>query len=358
MSNHATVQVRPRVDDRWLRQCGRELDLCQTECVSGLQELGVLSNRLQELNRSLLPLLRAEAAEVRQAGQELSRASQEVRALQAQLVALEQEHGTKTLQARRWIRESDLRGRELSRDLDQSCRDLATVRRQLRSFRTETQAIGTVLQTAFRAADQVLKDLKRLEAQGQRIQNRLDGAWNDTGKVRQILEYTQSLWASLEGELDARTLACDRQLTEAALLLDALQQSESAAFALWRGLREQSWELAEYRARESGVELLLRDDRQRQVAFEMYRQGRESNDLVLELDLSGFDLQDLSCECDEQLEEILEELDDLLVIEATRVERPHRRRPGDSAVTRIQSANDSRSQSRSKRSSRPREKLR
>lgn len=334
MSNHATVQARPRIDDRWLRQCGRDLSSCRSECTSSLRELGRLGSRLQQLDKSLEPLRRAEAVEVRQAGRELSRASRKVQALQQQIETLEQDHRTKTLASRSLIQQADQRGRALTRDLDQSRQRLAALRGDLSRLRAEAEAVGLVLQSAFREASKALADLDRLAAEGDRIQARLDRAWADTEAVRSLLQSAESTWDAVGEELGQRGRECERQATEVAMLLDVLHQSESAAFALWRGLRDQSWELAEYRVRESGVELLLQDDRRRQVAFEIFRKNRGEQDLLLELDLSGFDTKGEFCECDEHLEELLEELDDLLIIESTKVEHPHRRGPGgDNAIT-------------------------
>ncbi len=332
MSNHATIQARPRVDDRWKHECRNELNTCLDGCSSGMRQLGRLGDRLEQLDRTLEPLRRAEAVEVREAGHELARASQRIGELRQRLGTLEREQQVQAQRGRQLTHEADQRGRSMVRDLEESRQGLIALRRDLAQVTTEAAAVGRTVETAFRRASELVADLDREAARGRRIEASLDSAWAQGGSVLQTLRSANDTWAALSTELASAAQTCETRLAESNLLVDALTSSESAAFAVWRGLREQAWEIAEYQVRESGVELLLQDSRQRRVAFEISRREHSGEDLLLELDLSGFDAEGESCECDEQLEELLEEIADLLAIESTRVERPHRRGAGGSRL--------------------------
>jgi chromosome segregation ATPase len=328
MSNHGTVVARPRPDDRWKRTCEADLDRCYTSCRDTLARTEALGSGMARLSKAIAPLRNLDLPQVRAAARELDQATSRVRELQGTLHRLHQESreldrtgSARTAEAARTSRrvEAGLAA-ERSR-LDQMRREVAATQRQ-------TAQLGQRLTGALRQATAAVEALERTAEQGRQIEAGVSRALADQQTVRDQLTQAQEAWAEVEESIGDRCRSFDQGAAEASLLLDSLHSSEAAAFAVWRSLRDHDYDVVEYRREEDGIEVFLKNRDDRLVALQLKREGETGEEILLDLDLAGFDPVNESEHCDRQLAELLEDISDAVIICQTETEHPHRRRPG------------------------------
>jgi chromosome segregation ATPase len=217
--------------------------------------------------------------------------------------------------------------------------DQQATEQRLAKTANETHELSLRIERLTRELDRQMQEANRLvdaiehsKSQHRQIDRTIDQDLDALHSAARALQGVIGQWVDLSSHLSELNLNVDSHIQEIQVLAEAVTRSP-ALYALLENLRDFQFEHLE--VFENGLEAFFVDENERRVTITSRRPEKPADVLLdsirVTIDLSGFDAEGETVECDEALEELLD-LDGAVIV--TRTTESPKKAPGPDARER------------------------
>lgn len=322
MSNHTETDFRMDQYRQWQSRCRSDIRTCLDQCARAERGLGQAGRSLAALSSDLTSL----ATSFKDMGglQDLiQQLGQEVERFEAQLAVSEKVGQDLAHRSRQTLDLS--RAKQSAADLraSESQAQLQSMAGRLTASMRATEHLGDSVSRYLDRASRIIAEITRQQEKGAATGRRVEQSWDALQQAMLRFSDARQRWQQVQAQVAADHLRMQTDLSQVQLMLDALSQSEAATYAVFQTMLEQDFKVVAYARTNDGVEAFLEDENQRMIALQIRRQADEGDRILLDLDLSGFDIEGENRACDAARDRLLQRLMDKGVLTGTRVSHPH-----------------------------------
>ena len=325
MSCYTTSRVTQNPEYTQLRQrCAHYVEKQRTGLTETFSDCQRIDRRLENMSQRLNQQIAHYEGVIHRVEQDVSGAREHLVEVREQMTVL---------------RQVCLRIRESSRTLLQTSRqslDIGIEKTECMSGELSSlleatsrarEAIAEVPQSlgqCFKTVEDKLAELMRLHGKSEDESRNLGKTWEQVADMHNNLVKTRDEWQEIHSQLEGVQQSISSRIGSITLVTDSMEMSHAAAYALLEALQERKFALVAYERTSDGVEAFLEDIESRKVAFRVTSDTDVAQRVLLELNVSDFEGDDVSVSCEDIKEELLDVISETGILEDTRTYRPHR----------------------------------
>ncbi len=180
-------------------------------------------------------------------------------------------------------------GSRLRQDLDRQRAELEEIAGELQRQHALADAIGEALASLFRQAEALLAAISQQEARGREIELRIQTETERSESGKQTLRVELARWSESRDRLQGAAFESERAIDQMSEQLEALERARDRFESIIHDLRAEGFASMEHHVRESSVEALLADGRERFIRLQLKVEQRAERREELALDIELFD---------------------------------------------------------------------
>ena len=327
MSNHTRTEVRFDATESLRRECLDDLARCDRLSSGVQQQLSATQAALANIGRSLAGELAAASQRIAALDPSMVELRASAQELGAQVAAVEARQSQLERQTRVVLEEAESGNARGMERLAQSRLGLSELQSGVTRDLERTREIARRLEEHFERAETLLSQVAAQRDEGSRIGEGVDRSWDQLQEEHRRFAEARDSWSAIRADLEAADSRTRESFRHMDLLLDALGDASMATYGVIKALAEEGFTTVAYQRSAHGIEAFLRDQDNRLIALQVRPSGEEADKLLLELDLSEFDLEGGNRQCGRCADDILDRLADAGILSGTERQHPHRQDP-------------------------------